>query len=61
MSSQLYLRGRLVLTYPGRIVQLECGMPASLPDLATSLATGNRHLPYEERLQRMGLYSLQRQ
>ncbi len=28
--------------------------------LATRLVTGMRHLPYEERLQRLGLYSLQR-
>ncbi len=29
--------------------------------LATRLVTGTRHLPYEERLQRLGLHSLQRQ
>ncbi len=28
--------------------------------LATRLVTGMRHLPYEERLQRLGLHSLQR-
>ncbi len=28
--------------------------------LATRLVTGMRHLPYEKRLQRLGLYSLQR-
>ncbi len=52
---------------------LEYGMPACSPNLvadinhleriqrlATSLVTGMRHLPYEERLQRLGLHSLQR-
>ncbi len=52
---------------------LEYGMPACSPNLvagintleriqrlATRLVTGMRHLPYEERLQRLGLHSLQR-
>ncbi len=52
---------------------LEYGMPACSPNLvadinhleqiqrlATRLVAGLRHLPYEERLQRLGLYSLQR-
>ncbi len=52
---------------------LEYGMPAGSPNfvadinhleriqrLATRLVTGMRHLPYEERLQRLGLHSLQR-
>ncbi len=52
---------------------LEYGMLACSPNLvadinhleriqglATRLATGTRHLPYEERLQRLGLCSLQR-
>ncbi len=52
---------------------LEYGMPACSPNLvadinhleriqrlATRLETGMRHLPYEERLQRLGLHSLQR-
>ncbi len=52
---------------------LEYGMPACSPNLvaninrleriqrlATRLVTGKRHLPYEERLQRLGLHSLQR-
>ncbi len=52
---------------------LEYGMPACssnlVPDinhleriqrLATRLVSGMRHLPYEERLQRLGLHSLQR-
>ncbi len=52
---------------------LEYGMPACSPilvadinhleriqRLATRLVTGMRHLPYEERLQRLGLHSLQR-
>ncbi len=52
---------------------LEYGIPACSPNLvadinhleqiqrlAIRLVTGMRHLPYEERLQRLGLYSLQR-
>ncbi len=52
---------------------LEYGMPACSPNLvadikhlervqglATRLASGIRHLPYEERLQRLGIHSLQR-
>ncbi len=52
---------------------LEYGMPACSPNLvadinhlkriqrfATRLVTGMRHLPYEERLQPLGLHSLQR-
>ncbi len=52
---------------------IEHGMPASSPNLvadinhlersqklATRVVTGMRHLPYEERLQRLGLHSLQR-
>ncbi len=52
---------------------LEYGMPACSPNLvadinlleriqrlATRLVTGMRHLPYEERLQRLSLHSLQR-
>ncbi len=51
---------------------LECGMPTCSPSLvadinhleriqslATRFVTGMRHLPYEERLQRLGLHSLQ--
>ncbi len=53
---------------------LEYGMPACSPNLVpdinhlertqrldTRLVTGIHHLPYEERLQRLGLHSLQRQ
>ncbi len=53
--------------------RLEYGMPACLPNLvadinhlqliqrfSTRLVTGKRHHPYEERLQRLGLHSLQR-
>ncbi len=53
--------------------RLEYGMSACSPNLvvdinhleriqrlATSFVTGMRHLPYEERLQRLGLHSLQR-
>ncbi len=53
--------------------RLEYGMPACSPNLvadinhleriqrlATRLVTGMRHLPYGERLQRLGLQSLQR-
>ncbi len=52
--------------------RLEYGMPACLPNLvadvnhleriqrlATRLVTGMRHLPYEEKLQRLSLHSLQ--
>ncbi len=52
---------------------LEYGTPACSPNLvadinhleriqrlATRLVTGTRHLPYEERLQRLGLHSLRR-
>ncbi len=48
---------------------LEYGMPACSPNLVADsnhleriqrLVTGRRHLPYEERLQRLGLHSLQR-
>ncbi len=54
-------------------LHLEYGMPACSPNLgadithleriqrlATRLVTGMRNLPYEERLQRLGLHSLQR-
>ncbi len=59
----------------GALVRLhvEYGMPACSPNivadinhleriqrLATQLVTGMRHAPYEERLQRLGLHSLQR-
>ncbi len=66
-STFISLYGALVRPY------LEYGMPACLLNLvadinhleqfqrlATRLVTGMRHLPYEERLQRLGLHSLQR-
>ncbi len=43
-------------------VKLRCGYQPSMriERLATRLVTGMRHLPYEEKLQRLGLHSLQR-
>ncbi len=65
-SAFILLNGALVRPHP------EYGTPAYLPNLvadtnhleriqklATRLVTGVRHLPYEERLQRLGLHSLQ--
>ncbi len=73
-SYQDLSKSAFILSYEAFVrPHLEYGMPACSPNLiadinhqqriqrlGTRLVTGMRHLPYEERLQRLGLHSLQR-